>query len=125
MDYTHYPYATQDWSLAQGRALQLEATQIRAVESLGGELWVTVSGSSQDYFVKAGESLAVPCSHGQVVIEPVGGAGVARVALVAQSPLTASVSPSFWQAFSVSALHPLADALRSVADRLDPKFARA
>jgi Protein of unknown function (DUF2917) len=125
MNHILFPYATQDWSLGTGRALQLEAAQIRAIESLEGELWVTVSGSSQDFFVKAGDSLVIPCSHGQVVVEPVGGAGVARVALVAQSPLSARSQPSFWDALSVSALHPVAVALRSIADRLDPKFARA
>jgi Protein of unknown function (DUF2917) len=125
MDYTHYPYATQDWSLNKGRALQLEAAQVRAVESLNGGLWITVSGSAQDFFLNAGETLSIPCSHGQVVVEPVTAAATARVALIAQSPLVANVSPTFWQAASVSLLHPLAVALRVVADWLDPKFARA
>jgi Protein of unknown function (DUF2917) len=122
----HYPLATQDWSLAKGRALTLQACQVRAIESLGGNLWVTVSGSQQDLFVGDGESVRIPCSHGQVVVEPLTATTTVRVALVAQSPLIASANGvTFWRAAAVSLLHPVAVALRMIADWVDPKFSRA
>jgi hypothetical protein len=125
MDYSHYPFATQDWSLAKNRALQLEAAQVRAVEALKGALWITVSGSAQDFFLNAGETLPIPCSHGQVVVEPINSAAVVRVALIAQSPLAVQTSGTFWRAVAVSLLHPVAVLLRMVADWVDPKFSRA
>ncbi len=122
----HYPLATQDWSLAKGRVLTLQACQVRAVESLGGNLWVTVSGSQQDLFVGDGESIRIPCSHGQVVVEPLTATTTVRVALITQSPLIASTNGvTFWRAAAVSLLHPVAVALRTIADWVDPKFSRA
>jgi Protein of unknown function (DUF2917) len=122
----HYPLATQDWSLAKGRTLTLQACQIRAIESLGGNLWITVSGSQQDLFVGDGESVRIPCSHGQIVVEPLTATTTVRVALVAQSPLVVSTNGvTFWRAAAVSLLHPVAVALRMIADWVDPKFSRA
>lgn len=122
----HYPLATQDWSLAKGRVLTLQACQVRAVESLGGNLWVTVTGSQQDLFVADGESVRIPCSHGQIVVEPLTATTTVRVALIAQSPLMATTSGvTFWRAAAVSLLHPVAVALRTIADWVDPKFSRA
>ncbi len=122
----HYPLATQDWSLAKGRVLTLQACQVRAVESLGGNLWVTVSGSQQDLFVGDGESVRIPCSHGQVVVEPLTATTTVRVALITQSPLIATTNGvTFWRAAAVSLLHPVAVALRTIADWVDPKFSRA
>jgi hypothetical protein len=122
----HYPLATQDWSLAKGRTLTLQACQIRAIESLGGNLWVTVSGSQQDLFVGDGESVRIPCSRGQVVVEPLTATTTVRVALVTQSPLIATTNGvTFGRALAVSLLHPVAVVLRTVADWVDPKFSRA
>jgi hypothetical protein len=123
---THYPFATQDWSLAKGRTLTLQAGQVRAVESLGGNLWVTVSGNQQDLFVVEGESVRIPCSHGHIVVEPLEATTTVRVSLVAQSPLVASSSnATFWRAAAVSLLHPVAVALRIIANWVDPKYSRA
>jgi hypothetical protein len=123
---SHYPLATQDWSLAKGRMLTLQAGQVRAVESLGGNLWVTVSGNQQDLFVRAGESVRIPCSHGHIVVEPLEATTTVRVSLVAQSPLVASGnSKTFWRAATVSLLHPVAVALRIIANWVDPKYSRA
>jgi hypothetical protein len=122
----HYPLATQDWSLAKGRVLTLQACQVRAVESLGGNLWVTVSGSQQDLFVGNGETVRIPCSHGQVVVEPLTTTTTVRVALVTQSPLIATTNGvTFGRALAMSLLHPIAVALRAIADWVDPKYSRA
>ena len=36
MQSLQYPFATQDWSLGTGRALTLQASQVSAIEALGG-----------------------------------------------------------------------------------------
>ncbi len=132
MENIHYPFATQDWSLIRHRTLVLQANQVRHIESLKGDLWVTVDGQCADFFIKAGESIQVPCKQGSVVIESMSSTAQARVALAAQSPLVQHVGPSFAQPLTVSVLQPLATALcnlattlRKVAVQLDPKLARA
>lgn len=126
MNTPHYPFATQDWSLAKGRALTLQACQVRALEALGGNMWITISGRAQDLFVNEGDTIKIPCEYGQVVIEPLTPTATVRVALIAQSPLVASTNQTtFWRAAAVSLLHPVAVTLRVIADWLDPKFSRA
>ncbi len=132
MEHNHYPFATQDWSLIRHRTLALEASQVRSVEALKGELWVTIEGSCNDFFVKAGERLNLPLSSGNVVIESTSSTATVRVALAAQSPLVAHMGPSFAAALTVSILRPAANALclfagvlRRLAVQLDPKLARA
>lgn len=132
MEHSHYPFATQDWSLIRHRALTLQAAQVRTIESLKGELWVTIDGNSADFFVKSGETLKVPCNIGHVVIEPTSATAMLRVSLAAQSPLVTRIGPSFSQAFAVSVLQPIASllchagtTLRKLAIHLDPKLARA
>jgi Protein of unknown function (DUF2917) len=124
MSHNHYPFATQDWSLIRHRTLVLNAAQVRAIESLKGELWITVEGNCNDYFVKPGDSVDIPCRDGRVVIE-------STSALAAQSPLVQHVGPSFADALAVSILRPLATGfcrastvLRNIAAQLDPKLAR-
>jgi Protein of unknown function (DUF2917) len=132
MEHNHYPFATQDWSLLRHRTLTLQARQVRTIEALRGELWVTVDGNCNDFFVKRGESISVPCDKGNVVIESTSATSVARVAIAAQSPLVERIGPSFTQAVTVSLLHPIAAVLcntatllRKLALHLDPKLARA
>jgi Protein of unknown function (DUF2917) len=132
MEHSHYPFATQDWSLIRHRTLVLQAHQVRTVEALKGELWVTVDGICNDFFVKAGESINVPCRKGSVVIESTSSTAMVRVALAAQSPLVQHMEPSFAKALTVSVLRPVAYALcgfalvlRKLAVQLDPKLARA
>jgi Protein of unknown function (DUF2917) len=132
MEHNHYPFATQDWSLIRSRTLTLQANQLRAVEALKGELWITIDGNCNDYFVKAGETINIPCRSGNVVIESTSSTAIVRVALAAQSPLVHRVGSTFAQALSVSILRPVASALcntagtlRKLAVQLDPKLARA
>jgi Protein of unknown function (DUF2917) len=132
MEHSHYPFATQDWSLIRHRTLTLQANQVRAIEALKGELWITIDGNCNDFFVRAGESIDIPCRSGSVVIESTASTAIARVALVAQSPLAQRVGPTFAQAFAVSVLRPVATllchagtALRKLAVQIDPKLARA
>jgi Protein of unknown function (DUF2917) len=132
MEHNHYPFATQDWSLIRHRTLTLQANQVRRIEALKGELWITIDGNCNDFFVRAGESIDIPCRNGSVVIESTASTAIARVALVAQSPLAQRVGPTFAQAFAVSVLRPVAallcqtgTALRKLAVHIDPKLARA
>jgi Protein of unknown function (DUF2917) len=132
MEHSHYPFATQDWSLIRHRTLVLQASQVRAIEALKGELWVTIDGNCNDYFVKPGDSVNIPCREGNVVVESTSATAIVRVALAAQSPLVQHVGPSFADALAVSVLRPLATALcgaanvlRKIATQLDPKLARA
>jgi hypothetical protein len=129
MEHNHYPFTTQDWSLIRHRTLVLQATQLRAIESLKGELWVTIDGNCNDYFVKAGDSVNIPCNNGNVVIESTSATAIVRVALAAQSPLMQRVGPTFGDAIAASVLRPLAallsrtaSLLRAVAVQLDPKL---
>jgi hypothetical protein len=125
MSNTSKPYATHDWSLNKGSAIQLEASQVRGLEAMKGTLWVTISGSSQDIFLRGGQTLSIPYSQGQVVVEPLDGCATARVAFTSLTAVSASVRPSAWQSALIMLLHPIASALRVVADWLDPKFGRA
>jgi Protein of unknown function (DUF2917) len=131
MEHIHYPFATQDWSLIRHRTLTLQASQVRSIEAVKGELWVTVDGNCNDYIVRAGESINIPCRNGSVVVESTASTSIARVALVAQSPLAERIGPTFAQAFAVSVLRPVATllchagtALRKLAVHIDPKLAR-
>lgn len=130
METTHPLFATQDWSLIRHRTLTIEAAQARTIEAVKGELWITVAGNHGDYFVRAGESLEIPCRDGAVVIESTSSTAIVRVTLAAQSPLIASVGPTFGQALSVSLLRPLAllamlasNHLRALARWLAPSVA--
>ncbi len=123
MKTTHYPFATQDWALIRHRTLTLQAHQVRAVEAVKGELWVTVEGNCNDFFVRAGESIAIACDAGRVVIESTSSTSIARVALAAQSPLLTQVGPTFSHALTVSVLRPLATLLTIAAKNLQA-FAR-
>ena len=118
MNTIQFPRATQDWTLGKSRALALQATQVKSVEALSGALWVTVSGSEQDFFVRSGESVAIPCRHGQVVIEALGEEGVVRIGQHAESCV--SSSQTFAHATYVSLVCPLVRGLRKAADWLDP-----
>jgi hypothetical protein len=131
MEHSHYPFATQDWSLIRHRTLTLQAAQVRAVEAVKGELWITIDGNCNDFFVRSGESVAIPCHAGNVVVEATSSTAMVRVALAAQSPLIERIGPSFAQAFTVSVTQPIAAALcriggqlRKLAVQLDPKLAR-
>jgi hypothetical protein len=131
MEHNHYPFATQDWSLTRHRVLTLEAAQVRTVEAMKGELWVTVDGNCNDFFVRAGESVSIPCNAGNVVVEATSSTAIVRVAVAAQSPMVERVGPSFANAFAVSITRPIALALchvgtrlRTIAVQLDPKLAR-
>jgi Protein of unknown function (DUF2917) len=132
MEHSHYPFATQDWSLIRHRTLTLQANQVRAVEAVKGELWITIDGNCNDFFVRAGESVAIPCRKGNVVVESTSATSIVRIALTAQSPLVERVGPSFAQAFSVTVTRPIAAILCSIGTRLrrlavqlDPKLSRA
>ena len=113
-----YPFATQDWTLSKSRALALQASQVKSVEALSGSLWVTVSGSEQDFFVARGEAITIPCNHGQVVIESLGTESVVRIGQHAQSCV--SSSQTFAHATYVSVVCPVVRGLRKAADWLDP-----
>jgi hypothetical protein len=132
MEHSHYPFATQDWSLIRHRTLTLQAAQVRAVEAVKGELWITVDGNCNDFFVRAGESVQIPCRAGSVVVESTSSTAIVRVALAAQSPLVQRIGPTFAQAAAVTLIQPLAatlcsvgTGLRKLAVQLDPKLARA
>jgi hypothetical protein len=131
MEHIHYPFATQDWSLIRHRTLTLQAAQVRAIEAVKGELWITIDGNCNDFFVAAGESINIPCDAGNVVVESTSSTAIARVALAAQSPLVERIGPSFAQAFAVTVTQPIAAALclagvqlRKLAVQLDPTLAR-
>ena len=118
MNTIHFPLATQDWTLGKKRALALQAAQVKSVEALSGALWVTVSGSAQDFFVQSGESITIPSTRGQVVIEALGDESVVRIGQHAESMV--SNSQTFAHATYVSVVCPIVRGLRKAADWLDP-----
>jgi hypothetical protein len=120
MNSIQFPFATQDWTLSKNRALSFQAAQVKSVEALSGALWVTVSGSSQDFFVQSGDHITIPCSHGQVVIEPLGSGAVVRVGQHAESMTWDQQKQSFSHAVYVSVVCPMVRGLRRTADWLDP-----
>jgi Protein of unknown function (DUF2917) len=120
MNSIQFPFATQDWTLGKSRPLALQAAQVKSVEALSGTLWVTVSGSSQDFFVKSGDHISIPCAHGQVVIEALSDAGVARIGQHAEAMTWDEQKQSFSHAVYVSIVCPMVRALRRAADWLDP-----
>ena len=120
MNSIQFPFATQDWTLGKNRALALQAAQVKSVEALSGALWVTVSGSSQDFFVQSGDYINIPCSHGQVVIEPLGVDAVVRIGQQAEAMRWDEQQQSFSQAVYVSIVCPMVRGLRRAADWLDP-----
>ena len=120
MNSLQFPVATQDWTLAARRALSLQAAQVRSVTALSGALWVTVSGSSQDFFVSSGEALNIPCQHGQVVIEALGNNAVVRIGQQADALRRNEHTQSFAHAVYVSVVCPVVRGLRKTADWLDP-----
>lgn len=120
MNSIQFPFATQDWTLGRNRALALQAAQVKSVEALSGAIWVTVSGSSQDFFVQSGDHITIPCSHGQVVIEPLGSDAVVRVGQQAESMTWDQQKQSFSHAVYVSIVCPMVRGLRRTADWLDP-----
>ena len=122
MNSSHFPlpFATQDWTLGKNRALALQASQVKSVEALSGALWVTVSGSSQDFFVQSGDYITIPCSHGQVVIEPLSSDAVVRIGQQAEAMTWNQQQQSFSRAVHVSIVCPMVRGLRKVADWLDP-----
>ncbi len=122
MNSSHFPlpFATQDWNLGKNRALSLQAAQVKSVEALSGALWVTVSGSSQDFFVQSGDYITIPCSHGQVVIEPLGIDAVVRIGQQAEAMSRDEQQHSFSHALYVSVVCPIVRGLRKTADWLDP-----
>ena len=85
MNSLQFPLATQDWTVGKSRALALQAAQVKSVEALSGALWVTVSGSAQDFFVKNGETVTIPCRHGQVVIEALSDESVVRIGSIQEA----------------------------------------
>ena len=122
MNCSHFPlpFATQDWTLGKNRALALQAAQVKSVEALSGALWVTVSGSSQDFFVQSGDHITIPCAHGQVVIETLGDAGLVRIGQHAEAMTWNEQKQSFSRAVYVSIVCPMVRGLRKAADWLDP-----
>ena len=120
MNTLQFPLATQDWTLGKNRALALQAAQVKTVEALSGALWVTVSGSSQDFFVQSGDYITIPCTHGQVVIEPLGDESVVRVGQHAEAMSWDAQKQSFSHAVYVSIVCPMVRGLRKTADWLDP-----
>ena len=120
MNSIQFPFATQDWTLGKNRALALQATQVKSVEALSGAIWVTVSGSSQDFFVQRGDHIMIPCTHGQVVIEPLGADAVVRIGQHAEAMSWDEQKQSFSHALYVSIVCPMVRGLRKVADWLDP-----
>lgn len=120
MNHLQFPFATQDWTLGKNRALALQAAQVKSVEALSGALWVTVSGSAQDFFVRAGEKVAIPCQHGQVVIEALEGTSVVRIGQHAEAMSFGAQKQSFSRAVYVSMICPTVRGLRRLADWLDP-----
>ncbi len=125
MNTLQFPLATQDWTLGKNRALALQAAQVKTVEALSGALWVTVSGSSQDFFVQSGDYITIPCTHGQVVIEPLGDESVVRVGQHAEAMSWDAQKQSFSHAVYVSIVCPMVRGLRKTADWLDPSPAAA
>ena len=125
MNTIQFPLATQDWTLGKSRALALQAAQVKSVESLSGALWVTVSGSSQDFFVRDGEHITIPCTHGQVVIEALGEQGVVRIGQHAEAMSWNEQKQSFSHAVYMSIVCPMVRGLRKTADWLDPSPAAA
>ena len=125
MNSIQFPFATQDWTLGKNRALALQAAQVKSVEALSGSLWVTVSGSSQDFFVRSGDYITIPCSHGQVVIEPLGIDAVVRIGQQAETMSRDEQQQSFSRAVYVSIVCPMVRGLRRAADWLDPSPAAA
>lgn len=120
MNSIQFPIATQDWTLGKHRALALQAAQVKSVEALSGALWVTVSGSSQDFFVQSGEHISIPCTRGQVVIETLGDTGVVRVSQPVEAMNWDAQQQSFSHAVYVSIACPVVRGLRKTADWLDP-----
>jgi hypothetical protein len=120
MNTLQFPFATQDWTLGKNRALALQAAQVKSIEALSGALWVTVSGSAQDFFVKSGEKIAIPCQHGQVVIEALEATSVVRIGQHAEAMSFAEQKQSFSRAVYVSFVCPTVRGLRRLADWLDP-----
>ena len=120
MNTLQFPFATQDWTLGKNRALALQAAQVKTVEALSGALWVTVSGSSQDFFVQSGDHITIPCAHGQVVIEPLGMDAVVRIGQHAEAMSRDEHKQSFTHAVYVSIVCPMVRGLRRAADWLDP-----
>ena len=120
MNTIQFPFATQDWTLGKNRALALQAAQVKSVEALSGSLWVTVSGSSQDFFVQSGDYITIPCSHGQVVIEPLGMDAVVRIGQQAEAMIRSGQEQSFSRAVYVSIVCPVVRGLRKAADWLNP-----
>ena len=120
MNSIQFPFATQDWTLGKNRALALQAAQVKSVEALSGSLWVTVSGSSQDFFVQSGDYITIPCSHGQVVIEPLGMDAIVRIGQQAEATTWNDQTQSFSHAVYVSIVCPMVRGLRRAADWLDP-----
>jgi hypothetical protein len=118
--FSSYPSSTQDWSLAKNRALALQAAQVKSVQSLSGALWVTASGSSQDFFLQSGEHVLIPCTHGLVVIEPLGADAVVRVGQHVEARYGHTQQQSFARAMYVSVICPVARGLRKMADWLQP-----
>lgn len=118
--YFPLPFATQDWTLGKNRALALQAAQVKSVEALSGAVWVTVSGSSQDFFVQSGDHISIPCAHGQVVIEPLGADAVVRIGQQAETKPCREQKQSFSHAVYVSIVCPMVRGLRKTADWLDP-----
>lgn len=120
MNTLQFPFATQDWTLGKNRALALQAAQVKSVEALSGALWVTVSGSAQDFFVRQGEHLDIPCSHGQVVLESLGNDSVVRIGQHAEAMSWNEQTQTFSHAVHVSIVCPMVRGLRRLADWLDP-----
>jgi hypothetical protein len=90
------------------------------VTALSGALWVTVSGSSQDFFVSTGEALSIPCLRGQVVIEALGNDAVVRIGQHADALRRNERTQTFAHAVYVSLVCPMVRGLRRAADWLDP-----
>jgi Protein of unknown function (DUF2917) len=120
--FSSYPSSTQDWSLGKNRALALQAAQVKSLQALSGAVWVTVSGSSQDFFLQSGEHILIPCKYGVVVIEPLGADAMVRVGQHVEACDRSTQQQSFARAMYVSVVCPLARGLRKMADWLQPSI---
>jgi hypothetical protein len=125
IQFSSFPLTTQDWNISKNRALALQAVQVKTVQALSGALWVTVSGSAQDFFIQSGDHLVIPCAHGQVVIEPLGNDAVVRIGQHAEAMNSISQQQSFGHAIYISVVCPMVRGLRKTADWLDPSLAVA
>ncbi len=78
-------------TLHTGQLLSGIAHQGKNLHVVHGNVWLTVEGELDDYWLAAGDSLALPAGR-NIVLEADGGASVVETSNLA----TTSSQPSFW-----------------------------